>query len=65
MSFWSFIETALDWIRNWRWYICFWGSIILAGVVASSIPYQPLQWIAAGSIFIMGVVIGFRWDRSN
>lgn len=65
MSLWGIFDTLLDWLCHWRSNLFFWGSVILAGVVAANIPYEPLRWIVGGFIFLAGIAVGLRWDNSR
>lgn len=52
-------------LARWRFQLCFWIGIILAVIANQAIPYDPLRRIVAGIIFVMGVIIGLRWDTDR
>lgn len=61
MSFWSFIDSVLDWLSHWRFNLCF----CLALVVAGNISHSALQWIVGGAILISGSILGLYWECSD
>jgi uncharacterized membrane protein YfcA len=68
MNPWSIIETVVDIafsLSNWRFSVCIFVGIALAFAVASSISVEPLRWILAVAVVIVGIVIGWRWDKGH
>jgi len=68
------LNTDMDWLdfflsllalERWRLHLCFWGGLFLAVIAHETIPYHPLHRIVAAMIFVMAMVIGFRWDSGR
>jgi hypothetical protein len=62
MAWLEFLLFLLDWVTYWRFNLCFLGGGIIAIMAYNAIPYDPLRWIVAGFIVLVGVVIGYRWQ---
>ncbi|HSI11950.1 MAG TPA: hypothetical protein VK961_07895 [Chthoniobacter sp.] len=65
MKWLEFVFYLLDWIDYWRFNLCFLGGLFFAVIVYNAVPYDPLRWIVAGFIAVVGVVIGHRWQYSR
>jgi hypothetical protein len=61
----SFVIDLLMGLANWRFFLCFFGSLILAFIVVVTVPLDPLNWIVAGLIFVVGSIVGWRWDDAR
>lgn len=68
MSLWSIAEAILDivyYLSNWRFTACTVAGIALAVITGSSVPYPPLNWLAAGAVLIASLVLGWRWENAH
>ncbi len=68
MNFWSFFWDMLniiDWIRSWRFGLCFLLGIAAASAAQSQIGIDPWRWIVAVAILLTAVIIGIRWDGNR
>lgn len=59
------IYENIDWIRSWRFGICFFVGVGLAFLAAGHIAAHPLNWIVGGGIVAIAIYIGNRWESSH
>lgn len=55
----------IDWIRSWRFAVCFLVGVGLAFFVAGHIAAHPLNWIVGGGIIAIATYIGWQWESSH
>ncbi len=56
----EFIIDSFFCLTEWRFHIRFWPCVALAFLLATSIPHEPTNLIAAGAAVITGFVWGMR-----
>ena len=59
------IFSAIDVFRQWRFAVCHFGALLIAGTVMASIGHHSWNWMVAATILVTGTLIGWRWEAST
>jgi hypothetical protein len=64
----EFLGTILEYLGHlldWRFSVCFFGSIAIAVIAAKFIPSPVIDWVVAVSIVVAGSIVGSHWNRAQ